>query len=283
MKMIMTSTFKLTVVIFWTLILASITHARTWTDTSGNNWEGYLIGVENGSVRLVHQPSGRLAAYPLTAFSAQDQAYIRQQSPVSTTLSVDSTHTPHQTAKSKQKKRLWDVFSPKKKKAPPVITPNASIQAGSNKHNGSPVKIKPLPTNFTWTSISANITGANPLSLFGAIVIAVTLLTFYTQTSLRLFKIRDNMSTGIMAAFLLVVVALTGFVIISMFGMTHTYGNMMGYQALMLLFSGMLIVKMLYDLPFTVSFGISFSIIIMLSVTVLGTYMVMRTPIAAML
>lgn len=70
---------KTNVLLLW-LFLVSISHARTWTDTTGRTVEADFVKVDGANV-VVRLANGATSQFPISRLSEADQAFLKQQSP----------------------------------------------------------------------------------------------------------------------------------------------------------------------------------------------------------
>jgi hypothetical protein len=257
--------------------------ARTWTDLEGNSWEGYLVRVELNLVSIIEQPSGKITERPFLQFSLADRAYIKRETPKICTLEISGDNK--RTTQADKKTSFFSRFTSKKtKELLPLATDHGldPIQA-ANKLARSADSITPLPRSVAWTALSASITSTKPTYLFLGMAFTVLLLTGYIQLSLRIFKINDSVGTGVLTAALMVALGLAGCVILSMFGLQQSHHLLPLYQGLALFVAGVIIIRIIYDLPIMQSVGINILLGFFTGISLLAALALFQAPLPAIL
>lgn len=69
-----------TKILLLSLFLVSISHARTWTDTTGRTVEADFVKVDGANV-VIRLANGSTSLFPTSRLSEADQAFLKQQSP----------------------------------------------------------------------------------------------------------------------------------------------------------------------------------------------------------
>lgn len=67
-------------ILLLSLFLVSISHARTWTDTTGRTVEADFVKVDGANV-VIRLANGSTSLFPISRLSEADQAFLKQQSP----------------------------------------------------------------------------------------------------------------------------------------------------------------------------------------------------------